>query len=379
MPANFGDAVGLLDAHLQRSVRSRLAEARHPAAFLSGGIDSALLCAIATRQREDITAITVGFEAREYDESPAAQRIALNLGLKHEILRFSRADYLAAFERFSRDAEQPMADPTSLATLLVSEHCRGRHDIVLDGTGADEAVGVMPPRHVRLAVRSASMLPGGARTGLTKFMRAVPGFSGFAPILDFEHPADTMIRWDGFERREIESLCGEPVSFSHTHFYRVFHRNEHADPFGLYSALVDAMPCDRLNQAMRMTGVRMGFPFYERQTDRFLRALPVDYRFAPLEPKRILRSLLARYVLPEVWDGPKRGFTFPLHDFLCGEDYQLVRRHVGEGRWLATVGLPIGEVQRLARQFVAGDRQLTFRIWALVGLAAWLEHHGAPQ
>jgi asparagine synthase (glutamine-hydrolysing) len=127
---------------------------------------------------------------------------------------------------------------------------------------------------------------------------------------------------------------------------------------------------------MRICGVRMGFPFYEMQTDRFLRSLPVEYRHAPGEPKRILRSLLTRYVLPEIWDGPKRGFTFPLHEFLAAENFQLVRRHLDEGQWLSEASLPHVKVQSYARQFMAGDRRLTFRIWALVVLAAWLEHHG---
>ncbi len=379
LPANFADAVAMLDEHLRRSVRSRLAGTLRPAAFLSGGVDSALLCAIAAGQREDVAAVTVGFDAAAYDEAPAAQRIALNLGLRHEVLRFGRTDYLDAFERFSRDAEQPMADPTSLATLMVSEHCRGRHDMVLDGTGADEAVGMMPPRHVRLAIRAASLLPEHARRSMGRFMRPVPGLAGFAPILDFEHPADTMIRWDGFRRMEIEALCGEPVSFVDTTFYVTFDRHQDASPFDLCSALVDAMPGDRLTQAMRMSGVRMGFPFYERQTDRFLRRLPIEYRYAAGEPKRILRALLAKYVPPEIWSGPKRGFTFPLHDFLAGDDHRLVRRYLDEGPWLGAAGLAQGKVQDCARQFMAGDRRLTFRVWALVVLGAWLSNHGEAQ
>jgi asparagine synthase (glutamine-hydrolysing) len=130
---------------------------------------------------------------------------------------------------------------------------------------------------------------------------------------------------------------------------------------------------------MRLSGVRMGFPFYERQTDRFLRALPIDYRYAPGEPKRILRALLTRYVPPEIWSGPKRGFTFPLHDFLAADDHLLVRRYLDEGPWLSAATLARSKVQAYARQFIAGDRRLTFRIWALVVLAAWLEHHGNPN
>ena len=80
-------------------------------------------------------------------------------------------------------------------------------------------------------------------------------------------------------------------------------------------------------------------------------------------------------MLPEVWDGPKRGFDFPLHDFLADDDYHLVRRYLDEVA-RAWRHLPHGKVQSYARQFMAGDRRLTFRIWALVVLAAWLEHHG---
>lgn len=375
-PAHFSAAVDQLDSHLQRSVLTRLSDASRPAAFLSGGVDSALLCAMASRHRRDTVAVTVGFESPAYDESPTAQRIAAHLGMTHEVMRFSRADYLAAFERFSTHAEQPMADPTSLATLLVAERCRDKYDIVIDGTGADEAVGMMPPRHVRLAVRSAALLPAGARRGLTTLMGGISGLRAFTPIVDFEHPADTMIRWGGFTRPEIEGLCGDPVSFAHTSFYRTFDQHRRARPFDLYSALVEAMTADRLNQAMRISGMRMRFPFYEARSDQFLRALPVDFRYSPGQPKRILRALLARYVPPTIWNGPKHGFDFPLHEFLAAENFALVRRYLNVSTLSESAGLQPGQLERFSKQFMAGDQRLTFRIWALVVLSAWLEHHG---
>ena len=377
-PADFSAAVDLLDRHLQRSVLTRLSDARQPAAFLSGGVDSALLCAMASRHRPDTVAVTVGFESPAYDESPTAQRIAAHLGMTHEVMRFSRADYLSAFERFSTQAEQPMADPTSLATLLVAERCRDKYDIVIDGTGADEAVGMMPPRHVRMAVLSAALLPAGARRALAKLMGGISGLRAFTPIVDFEHPADTMIRWRGFTRPEIAGLCGEPVSFAHTSFYRTFDQHQRAKHYDLYSGLVEAMTADRLNQAMRSSGMRMRFPFYEAQSDQFLRTLPVAFRYVPGQPKRILRALLARYVPPTIWDGPKHGFDFPLHEFLAAENFALVRRYLNGSSLSAAAALHPGQLEGFSKQFMAGDQRLTFRIWALVVLSAWLEHHGNP-
>lgn len=375
LPATFSEAVAMLDVLLQRSVQTRLADAERPAAFLSGGVDSALLCAVAARQRTDTTAVTVGFDTAAFDEAPVARRIASHLGLAHQVLRFDRQQYVSGFERLCQGAEQPTADPTAAATILALDHCRGRFDAVIDGTGADEALGMLPPRHVRLAVAYSSLLPHGARRTLAQWLRALPGLSGYAPVLDFEHPADTMIRWQGFTRQEIEALCGEPVSFAHTRFYRTFERFARGAHFDRYSALVNDMPNDRLSQAMLISGQPVRYPFFGRETDHFIRQLRTDYRYLPGQPKRILRALLARYVPTEIWDAPKHGFNFPLHDFLAAEDYLLVRRHLDPSHWRTMGLLSHEEVQRYARQFIAGDHRLTFRVWALVVLGAWLANH----
>ena len=374
-PVSFSAAVDELDARLQRSVQDRLTGAARPAAFLSGGIDSALLCALASRQRSDLTAVTVGFDGARYDEAPVAQRIANHLGVAHEVLRFNRAQFLAAFDRLSRETEEPMADPAAMATVLAFEHCRGRFDVVLDGTGADEVVGTMPPRHVRLAVGHASRLPRGVRQHTARLLRAIPGLAGYAPVLDFDHPADTMSRWHGFTRQEIEQLCSEPVSLEHTQFFRTFARYPRQAHFERYTALQNAMTSDRLNQALVITGAPVRFPFWAAELDRFMRQLRTDYRHLPGQPKRILRALLARYVPSTIWDLPKHSFNFPLREFLAGDDFQLVRQHLAPQRWQAFGLLNLERTQHFAQQFMRGDDRVTFRVWALVVLGAWLEQH----
>jgi asparagine synthase (glutamine-hydrolysing) len=295
--------------------------------------------------------------------------------MAHQVLRFSHDEYLSAFDRLSRDLEQPTADPATPATLLAFDHCRKYFDTVLDGTGADEAVGAMPPRHVRLAVGYASMLPNEVRCRLADLLRTVPSLSGYAPILDFEHPADTMIRWRGFTRLEIEELCGEPVSFAGTSFYRAFARFPRHAHYQRYSALLDTMPSDRLSSASLISGMPVRFPFFDREANAFIRQLRTDYRYLPGEPKRILRALLARYVPPRIWDLPKHGFDFPFKQFLAADDHALVRRYLVAGRWLDRGLLRPDPVRRYARQFMAGDTRLTFRVWALLVLGAWLEKH----
>lgn len=373
--ASFSEAVDKLDVHLRHSVEVRLAGASRPAVFLSGGVDSSLLCAIAAGHRADTTAITVGFDVAPYDEAPVAQRVASHLGLGHQVWRFSRPDYLSAFKHLSQRAEQPAADPATPATVLAFTRCRDLFDAVLDGTGADDAVGVMPPRHVRLAVAYGSRVPRPFRGQLVRLMRALPVLSSYTPLLDFEHPADTMIRWGGFTRKEIERLCEEPVSFADTTFYKTFERHRRDTHYARYTALYNAMPFERLTQATIVSGLLVRYPFYGRDTDRFLRQLPAEFLHLHDRPKRILRELLARYIPRQIWDLPKHGFDFPLAAFLEGDGFALVRTYLDAARWRRS-GLLRGDlVWRYASDFIAGDHRLTFRVWTLVVLGAWLEHH----
>ncbi len=376
-PHSFDEAVDRIDDLLQRSVEIRLAGSLHPAAFLSGGIDSALLCAVAARQRPDTKVLTVGFDGAPFDEAPAAQRIARHLRLEHKILRFDRDQFLYAFDRLTRSMDQPMADPATPATLLAFDYAGARFDTLLDGTGADEAVGMMPPRHVRLAVGQASRLPKPLRKATARAMRHLPMLAPYEPVFDFEHPAEMMIRWKGFTKPEIEALTGHPVSFDRTRFYRTFARFPRHAHYDRYSALLNAMPCERLNQVMAISGLEPRFPFCDTGVDRYLRQLHTNYRYLPGQPKRILRALLARYVPAALWNTPKHGFDFPLADFLADDGCSLVRNHLNANRWRETGLLAPELVQHYAERFIAGDRTLAFRVWALVILGAWLENHAS--
>jgi asparagine synthase (glutamine-hydrolysing) len=215
----------------------------------------------------------------------------------------------------------------------------------------------------------------GLRRTLSRVMPSIPGLAGYAPIVDFEHPVDTLIRWNGFTRAEIEELCGVPVSLANTQIHRTFARfPRHAH----YDATAHcSMPCLATDSPRRPARPTRGCAtrFCNREVDGFIRQLPTEWLFLAGQPKRILRELLARYVPRKIWDIPKHGFDFPLHDFLAGDDFALVHRHVLEGRWLDRGLVRADVVRRNARAFTSGDQRLVFRIWALAVLGAWLDKH----
>lgn len=378
VPSSLTEAVDMLDARLQSSVATCLADAVAPACFLSSGIDSSLLCAIAARLRPNTCAVSVGFTGTPVDESVAAARIAAHLGLEHQVLQFKQDDYERALLDLGCTADQPMADPAVLPTVLAFQHCHERFDTAIDGSGADEAFGLMPARHVRIGVEYASRLPPSWRRTLVRLTRHVRPLSPYAVVADFDHPAETMIRWKGFSRPQIESLCREPVSLARTSFYQTFERFPLGAHFDRYSALLDTMPCDRLSQAVQVSGLNARFPYADPSVDLFVRALPKPLRYQTSEPKRALRHVLARHLPRDLWDAPKHGFTFPLWDFLAANDFAVVRRYLGCGSLFAPISLAGDVVQDLLNRVTRGDRDSAFRAWALVVLGAWLEGHAAP-
>lgn len=375
-PAPFEACVDALDEALRASVAARLNRDRPTGVFLSGGIDSALLCAIAAKiDRNAIDAFTLGFQGDAFDEAPVARRIAESLGIRHHVICYDLAIYAKAFDDFLAAADLPFADPAGLPTLLLYRDCRKRVDAVLDGTGADTLLGVMPARHARIATQYAVMLPRPLRQAVVKSLEWIPRLAGYAPVFDFETPEDFLIRWKGWSREEIENLCKTSVTLEGTRFFQLYRQFPKTAHFERYSALLGNLPDDRVHQAAASSALRIRFPYWDRRVEELVHRLPRTYRYTAMEPKRLLRALLARYVPLELWDLPKHGFDFPFVSLLRHEDGALVRRYLDHKVLERHRLIRNAAIVPFIERFRAGDNSLAFRIWALIVLFGWLEQH----
>lgn len=121
------------------SVQNRMVSDRPLGAFLSGGIDSSLVCALAARHSEGpLKTFTMGWEDREYDESRQAAAVASALGSEHHDVRLGRSDVVTATQRLGSVMDEPFADSSLLAVLLVASQARKHVVVALSGDGGDE-------------------------------------------------------------------------------------------------------------------------------------------------------------------------------------------------------------------------------------------------
>ena len=183
-------------------------------------------------------------------------------------------------------------------------------------------------------------------------MGQVARLKPYIPLVGFDDPEELLMRWPGWTRRELETLCREPVSLRHTRFYRVYASFPRRAHWQRYSALLGSLPDDRVHQASRLTGLQVRFPFFDAGVRSLVESLDQGLRFLPGEPKRVLKAALARRVPRSLWDVPKHGFDFPFADLLAAQRFALVREYLDPARvaaWglfdpepvrQATVGLP---------------------------------------
>jgi asparagine synthase (glutamine-hydrolysing) len=130
---------GALAHLLSESVRTRLVADRPVGAFLSGGIDSSLVCALAARHTTGtLKTFTMGWEETEYDESVQAALVAGALGADHHDVRMGRSDVVSSVGRLAAVMDEPFADSSQLAVLLVSTAARRDVVVALSGDGGDE-------------------------------------------------------------------------------------------------------------------------------------------------------------------------------------------------------------------------------------------------
>jgi asparagine synthase (glutamine-hydrolysing) len=321
---------------LDRAVARRLVSDVPLGIFLSGGIDSSTVLALAARHRapESLDTFTIGFNEASFDESPYAREVAAFVGTRHHerILDFGTASDLAT--QVLARLDEPTGDASILPTYLLSSFARESVTVALSGDGGDELFAgydpfaalapaawydrvVPPPVHLLLR-RISGMLPR-ATTNMSldfKVRRALMGLS---------YPAHMRLPvWmSPLEPARMGSLFDMPMSTEE-----------------LYSEAIEAWdnaqahnPIDRTlefftnfylqddilaktDRAAMMVSLEARAVFLDNDVVDFCARLPHGYKYRRGVRKFLLRRAAEGLVPNSVLKRPKKGFGIPLARWL---------------------------------------------------------------
>ena len=335
-----GPPVEDLEQTLSSSVRRRLVSDRPIGAFLSGGIDSSLVCALAAEASTGpLKTFTMGWEDTEYDESKQAAAVASALGTDHHEIRLGRQDVVTSVERLASVMDEPFADSSQLAVLLVATRARELVAVALSGDGADELFAGYNRHRWLLSSERVRRLPHRLRQPSAALLRSgAPWIQrGLRPI-----PMSRRPRLVGDKVRKWADVVAA-ASLEEAYQVLLAHDPHQGVPRELACAVKSRLSSadrDDVQWALRvadLTGYMVDDILVK--VDRATMAVSLESRTPYLQPdvaalaarmgsaelvgksggKQPLRALLRSYLPTVDFDVPKSGFGVPIPSLLRTE------------------------------------------------------------
>jgi asparagine synthase (glutamine-hydrolysing) len=393
---SFEQAVDRADELLNESVAIRLRSDVPLGVFLSGGIDSSLVTAVAARQSPStIRTFAIGFDHGAFDESPYAESVARHLGTDHLTFRV-HANVLELLPQLVRHFGEPFADSSAIPTWILAQHARQHVTVALGGDGGDDAfAGYRWYGNALRLSRLASRLP----TSLTGSAgRLVSGVAGLLPGADFAARAgralsvlgqpDDAARFAALrsfvnapemhqlyagELREsrvrqgavaLDALRAAYARCEGSALRRMLYTDQ-----GSYLA-EDLLP--KVDVATMAHGLEARAPLLDHELVRFAMTLPDAYLRDESGGKLVLRALLRRHVPPALFERPKQGFSLPLAPWFAGPLQPRIAALADSPRLLDRGWFRRDGLRALVEEHVRGTRDHSQRLYGLLLLDEWL-------
>lgn len=362
---------------LTEAVSKRLLADVEVGAFLSGGIDSSLVCALAQRQMDrPLKTYTIGFADKAFDESEHAARVADFLGTDHHREEFREWDEIWLEKLLREHVGQPFMDSSLLPTAMVSRLASRDVKVALSGDGADELFGGYQRYQARLMLRWYTRLPGPLKRQAEKAIRMLPEPTA--------HHSRSLLKKahlfvDVAQRQRAETPYTAPVMFHPDQYTALFPElvgrghpppglKERTELDDLQQMLTgDALvylPQDihtKVDRASMAASLETRAPFMDHKVVELAFSRPANRHLRLGAGKRWLRSAFHDYLPPDIWTRRKQGFGVPIHQWFRGELgdrlESLLQRNAGP--------IDAGSAIDLLNEHRAGARDNGYRLWML--------------
>ncbi|SEB04580.1 asparagine synthase (glutamine-hydrolysing) [Thalassobacillus cyri] len=346
--------------------------------FLSGGIDSSLIVAMAKEYNPGIQTFSVGFEREGYSEVDVAKETADKLGVENISYTITPQEYIEKLPKIMYHMDDPLADPACVPLYFVAREARKHVTVVLSGEGADELFGgyniyrepeslkvfqSIPEPAKHLLGRVAEILPEGVK-GKSFLER------GTTPLKD---------RYIGnakmFEEAEKQKLIRNYRNFRYQQVTESLYQT--AGKYDLVNQMqyVDIhtwMRGDILLKADKMTmanSLELRVPFLDKEVFNVARAIPVDMKIANGTTKSILRESSRGIVPDHVLDRKKLGFPVPIRHWLKNELYDWAKLLIHESE--TDQYIHKGYVLDLLEAHCQGKGDYSRKVWTVLMFMLW--------
>ena len=369
------EAADELERLLKASIDEQLMADVPVGVFMSAGIDSTTICALAQSVSADkVKSFTIGMPPPMTDEAIYAKKIAAHLGLSHTEHYISEADAKAIIPLLPAMYGEPFADSSQIPTYLVSRIAREKVTVALGGDAGDELFcGYNTYRSVERAYRKLKLIPYWIRGPMGKLL-----LDGPIPLSHNNRIRAGLLPINSAGQLYINALDYNPfirqICLSNAHL-----ESKHSQiDFSLYPEpnqqlmLMDMLlyhPDDilvKVDRAAMAVSLETRSPLLDKDVVEFAFSLPIEYKRNKTEGKLVLRDVLYRHVPREMMERPKQGFGIPIEKWLKEPGLRAWAEDLLDPALLKRQAmLDVTTVRHLWDDFVNNDRFVT-QIWFIL-------------
>ena len=349
--------------------------------FLSGGIDSTAIAALAKRHNPDLLTFTTGFDRDGFSEIDVAAESAAAIGVRHIVRKLTEEELTRTLPLIVWYLDEPVADPALVPLYFVANEARKHVKVVLSGEGADELFGGYNIYREPASLAPMTALPGQLRKGLAAVGRALPqGFRGKDMLrrgaIDLEQ------RYYGNARIfRQEQLPPVLRTFSPDRSIRdvtdpIYAWSRGSDPISRmqHIDLFTWLRGDILVKADKMTmanSLELRVPFLDPRVFDVAATVPPEQRVQGQATKVALRRAMELIVPPHVLNRKKLGFPVPIRHYLKEDSYDWARTIITGSH--TEQYIDAAAVVRLLDDHRAGIADYSRPIWTVLVFQLWHE------
>jgi len=385
-------------SQLEASVKGQLTSDVPLGLFLSGGVDSSAIVALASQALggRPVKTFSLGFSEPSYDERPYARAVAAFCGTEHTEVSFSASDALELLETAGDLLDEPLADGSFLPLYRLSQSARSDVTVVLSGDGGDEIFCGYPTFQADRAVRLVRRLPQAIQHAMTQGVGRLKPSSRYGSLESLlkrffralPHPPGirTQLLLGGLTSGERASLLSPAARAGGAHI------DPHQELTAFVARLDDRSPLDALiyqhcagyladqnlvtvDRASMACGLEVRAPFLDRPLVELASHMPSTLKLKGWRTKHILKRSLRGLVPDAILSRRKQGFGVPFGPWLRGPLHGALEERLAFDA-VKRIGLfEAATIRRLVFEHVSGVRDHQRILWSLLMFDAWRQRY----
>jgi len=395
---NYTEALAHTETLLKQAVEKRLVADVPIGSLLSGGLDSGLITAMVAQKTDKITAFTAGFTDKNIDEACAAEALAKNLGIQHQVLTISQPPE-SIIDDIAMIANEPFADAAIIPLYMICNKAKEHAKVLLSGDGSDELFAgyarynsfikqeifkslLSLKTRKLLFQKLADYYP--QHLNMPKFLRAGATFEAISDTpqggylrniaIARMHDVNNILSDYSKENQSKYDSAELLSSFfpdSSAPQYDAFNHARYADmKFWLPGRMLT-----KSDRASMAASIEMRSPFLDLDLTAYGLQLPHHFLKHPLGGKKIIRDIAKKYLPVAHLKRPKQGFVMPLAELLRGDWRNRLEAVINDKAFSETNLFNMAVLKKMMYAHISKHQDHSRILWAIIQLEAFLRMH----